>query len=542
MNRFTRITSYRVSIFLLVKCLAVPASAARDMSSKDVPAAVSSAVGAGAASSRLDVVPATVLSQMMSFLSLKDDLQASRANRSMHAISLLPQAERFKREPLIFTFYKGENKIEERIARFSRWWRPIERRLPPQPKVHGQGAKLQLMHVTPHTMKALPLTAASHIAELELVLDEEGKSLIGDADFNARVGAMRNLQRLTLGGFFPAVFDYLGALITQLQESTRAVLTKLRLVSLELTATKVESIAPALMLLPKLQELALFANPDLGAVGVLAVINALSSSARATITSLDLSNVGLIADNAPTLATALAQLPNLQKLILSDNRGLGVGVATAINALSSSARATITSLYLSNVGLTADNAPTFAKALAQLPNLQKLILSNNPDLGAAGVLAAINASPSAIRATTTVLELIDVGLTADNVALLVPAFASLPNLQELVLSSNPRLGAAGVITAVNALSPSAKVKIETLHLFNVGLATSNAATLAPVLAQLPNLKNLFVNDNPLYAAALRVLASSLPPSAVIFCGLGKISGTRAHPPSAEVPDLQLPPP
>jgi hypothetical protein len=149
---------------------------------------------------------------------------------------------------------------------------------------------------------------------------------------------------------------------------------------------------------------------------------------------------------------------------------------------------------------------------------------------------------SPAKATITKLELLNVGLTADNVALLVPAFASLPNLQELVLSSNPRLGAAGVITAVNALSPSAKVKIETLHLFNVGLATSNAATLAPVLAQLPNLKNLFVNDNPLYAAALRVLASSLPPSAVIFCGLGKISGTRAHPPSAEVPDLQLPPP
>jgi hypothetical protein len=336
---------------------------------------------------------------MLSFLSLKDYSETSKANRHMHAISLLPQSECFRGQRITFGFADNEkSKVEDKIAEFNRWWSPIARRLPLEVKVPGQGAALELLYVTPHIIKALPLKAIAHAAELELTLDKErDKSLTRDAGFNSRLGAMRNLQRLTVRGPSPDVIDYLYPVVMQLQEPTRAVLAILDLTNLELTALKVETIALALGLLPNLRKLPLSANPGLGADGVAAVINALSPSSKATITSLGLSHVGLTADNAATLAPALALLPNLQELVLSNNRDLGAaGVITLVNALSPLAKARLNILYLFNVGLTMDNAATLEPVLAQLPNLQKLSVSRNPlDAAALTVLASF-LGPSAV--------------------------------------------------------------------------------------------------------------------------------------------------
>ncbi len=232
------------------------------------------------------------------------------------------------------------------------------------------------------------------------------------------------------------------------------------------------------------------------------------------------------------IAPALAQLTGLETLRLEHDRSPTPCTGALVRALG--ALSALTDLELE----VASDAAAFAPALAALPRLRRLAVSDSD----ATALALLR-PPAPALAQLRTLELGTCGIRdGDAVAALAAALGRLPGLQHLVLDSDRwsangnRLsgrGAAALAPALRALADLRSLRLEScdvhaaaaaalapaigaltrltlLSLSSNGIGDPGAAALAPALAGLAELRVLRIDHCGVSDAGAEALAAALP--------------------------------
>lgn len=213
--------------------------------------------------------------------------------------------------------------------------------------------------------------------------------------------------------------------------------------------------------------------------------------------------LGLDAESAP-LASAFAGAPGmltLRELILRKNEIKGANVAILAQGFGPSLE--LLDLHF-NDSSAAGAAALAAAAAARLPALRELNLSSNL-LGDAGVQELVRVKWGAL----TGLDLHRNNITHVGAAALGEAGAArLPALRKLRLSDNDEIGDAGVESLMQRPWP----QLQQLHLTSSGIREEGAAALnaAAEAHRLPRLHSLLLGQNRLGADGVHALLQPAP--------------------------------
>ena len=266
-------------------------------------------------------------------------------------------------------------------------------------------------------------------------------------------------------------------------------------------AVVMQSLAPALRHLSRLQALALVNSFGNGAAAALAP----SLGLLTTLNSLVLGNLNINADGAAALALALQALTALTELSLLRNDFGAAGVAPALSRLSLLQVLDLTDCTPGEEGMQA-----LAPALSHLSRLKELKLTRSY-IGTRGA-AALALSLSHLT-SLTMLGLLDNRLFAEGAQALAPGLSHLSSLQVLQLADN-NVGysyGGGGVHAVTALAPSLALLTELTELWFMGngLGVAGSLSLAPALGRLSQLQSLELAANDIGADGAAALAPHL---------------------------------
>ncbi|XP_072131660.1 NACHT, LRR and PYD domains-containing protein 3-like [Mobula birostris] len=276
----------------------------------------------------------------------------------------------------------------------------------------------------------------------------------------------------------------------------------LRLNSNGLTASCAESLAEVFRGNGSLKELDLGHN-ELGDLG----IKRLSSALRefdCSVQELSVNDNGLTASCSEDLASALRATPSLTRLEVGNNNLGDSGVKTLSTALKDP-NCKMQKLCLSKNGLTADCAIDLTSIVDTNPTLTELDLDQNRlgDSGVEVLSVALRKSDCKVQE----LSLNDNSLTASAAEHLASALGTNPSLTALSVGDN-NLGDSGVKLLSEALKTT-ECNIQELWLNNNGLTPSCAEDLASALVTSYTLTGLYLNDNNLGDAGMKVLNEAL---------------------------------
>ncbi|KAG5192367.1 hypothetical protein JKP88DRAFT_293618 [Tribonema minus] len=205
-------------------------------------------------------------------------------------------------------------------------------------------------------------------------------------------------------------------------------------------------------------------------------------------------------------AGALAELLQLSSkthfLDLSDRVVKGEDVRALARVLTDRTH-NLTSLNLSNVKINADDAMILAKALEFNISLRHLSFEHNP-LGYVGVAALAEAVK--LNTSVTAFSLADTLLNASGAALIASALYTNATLTSLHMESN-RVGAEGARHLAHALAVNQSLRV--LDIEGNGIGDAGAFYLAPALAANTALTRLNLRHNGIGADGAAALGEAL---------------------------------
>jgi GTPase SAR1 family protein/t-SNARE complex subunit (syntaxin) len=207
-------------------------------------------------------------------------------------------------------------------------------------------------------------------------------------------------------------------------------------------------------------------NPNLGNLGLATILTGVCST---KISTLNLSDTGFDANSdTTTLHQLLRNIRVLEHLDLSRNPNLGCLVAATI--LSSVPEGTATSwistLKLSDTGLVNADATALHQQLRKFRALEYLDISRNSNIGCLGAATILMGAASP---KITTLKLSDTGLANANSAALHQELRKCIALEHLDLSRNRGLDSEAVAVILQSLSGASKLKV--IDLSDSGIET-----------------------------------------------------------------------
>ncbi|XP_019640439.1 PREDICTED: protein NLRC5-like [Branchiostoma belcheri] len=161
-------------------------------------------------------------------------------------------------------------------------------------------------------------------------------------------------------------------------------------------------------------------------------------------------------------------------------------------------------LYLSGTNLTPSSLQPLVQGFRHMSLLEELDLSNNPDLGDAG-MEVLQVGLSSVP-HLAVLRLRKVGMTAVGMSSLAPYMHHLVGLRELDISDN-KIGDTGLESLTTVLHTFTAMQV--LGLRETGISPTGMRTLVPALCKLTRLIKLDISGNAIGDPGLECLAAIL---------------------------------
>ncbi|XP_033646433.1 LOW QUALITY PROTEIN: uncharacterized protein LOC117305678 [Asterias rubens] len=187
------------------------------------------------------------------------------------------------------------------------------------------------------------------------------------------------------------------------------------------------------------------------------------------------------------IAPALCDLPNLVELNLMENDALGGSAASWAHHFKEMKK--LQNLDFSYSSLTGEDMTHIGPALCDLPNLVELNLMGNDALGGS---AASWAHHFKRMKNLQKLHLSCCSLTGEDMTHIAPALCDLSNLVELSLVQNKALGGSAASWAHHFKRMK---NLHKLYLSRCSLTGEDMTHIAPALCDLPNLVELFLDEN-----------------------------------------------
>ncbi|XP_038273506.2 leucine-rich repeat-containing protein 31 isoform X2 [Dermochelys coriacea] len=298
-----------------------------------------------------------------------------------------------------------------------------------------------------------------------------------------------------------------------------------------------QKLVPALPFLPELEELNLSWNDLVG--GALKPL-ALRLHHMSKLKILQLNNCRLTAEDVTTLGEALETIPHLEELDLSWNNNIGGKLSLLTKRFQTGCKIKI--LKLTDCSLTTKDGESLAEVLNVIHDLEVLDISFNRNIGCS--LKSIAQELKNVPVLKE-LNLHMCGLKQDDFQYLDRAFQYLPELNKLDLSCNKEIGGGFKDSATHLASFK---DLEVLDLHQCCVTEEDMVVLTQVIPLLSSLqelnlssnKNIGVSSNYLFSR-LRFLPK-LKSVVVSSCSLGEdsfasLAETALHLPELEILDL-----
>ncbi|XP_005886651.1 PREDICTED: leucine-rich repeat-containing protein 31 [Myotis brandtii] len=222
---------------------------------------------------------------------------------------------------------------------------------------------------------------------------------------------------------------------------------------------------------------------------------------KAVDTCLDLSNCGLTTADVREMVALLPFLPDLETLDISWNDFVGGTLHSVTEQMHLVSK--LKSLRLGSCRLTTDDVRALGAALKAIPDLEELTLSWNSKVG--GNLPLILQKFQAGSKIRT-LELVDCALTSEDGAFVDAAFRHLSELRTLDLSCNKELGGG----FEDSLAQVATLeRLEVLDLHQCSLTAGDVVSLTQVIPLLSSLHELDLSANKEMGSSSENLLSRL---------------------------------
>lgn len=207
----------------------------------------------------------------------------------------------------------------------------------------------------------------------------------------------------------------------------------------------------------------------------------------AVSTCLHLNNCRLTAAHVREVAALLPFLPNLEQLDISWNDFIGGSLHSITQQLTLVSKLKI--LRLGNCRLTTDDLQALGEALKMTPELEELNLSwNNKVGGNLPVILQMCQEGSKLQK----LELVDCALTSEDGLFVGQLLPMLPNLEVLDLSINRNIG--GILNSITqGLKSASNLKVLKLH--SCGLSQKSVQILDAAFSYLCDLRKLDLSCN-----------------------------------------------
>ncbi|XP_051482919.1 leucine-rich repeat-containing protein 31 isoform X4 [Apus apus] len=217
--------------------------------------------------------------------------------------------------------------------------------------------------------------------------------------------------------------------------------------------------------------------------------------------NLDLNNCALSAADVTELASLLPFLPELEEISLSWNSCVG-GTLKALTVHLHHVNQ-LKVLRLNSCRLTAEDVTSLDTALQHLPQLRKLDISCNKEIG--GGFKDSTAHLASLK-NLEVLDLHQCCVTEEDVANLSQVIPLLSSLQELNLSSNKNIGVSSepLLGRLRFLP-----KLKSVAISNCGLGEASLSSLAEAALHLPELEILDLSWNKCVGGNLKLLLGAL---------------------------------
>ncbi|KAM9315987.1 leucine-rich repeat-containing protein 31 [Gastrophryne carolinensis] len=272
----------------------------------------------------------------------------------------------------------------------------------------------------------------------------------------------------------------------------------LNLSNCDVTGDDITALGAALQHTPKLQVLDLSWNNDIG--GTFSKLSQHLADLR-ELKTLILTECGLTAEDANSLASVISKMSRMEVLDLSENKELGPKIKDITEGLKHCSCLTV--LKLRSVGLKRDSIQHLSSAFQYWPFIRKLDLSCNKAAGG-------GFKESAARLTCfKQLELLDIhqcGLSADDVTALTQVIPLLSSLQVLDVSSNKAIGLSPehLFSRLRFLP-----KLKSVNASKCTLRRESFAGLAEATRYLPDLQMLDLSWNKCIGGNLKLLTETL---------------------------------
>ncbi|XP_054840215.1 leucine-rich repeat-containing protein 31 isoform X2 [Eublepharis macularius] len=265
-----------------------------------------------------------------------------------------------------------------------------------------------------------------------------------------------------------------------------------------LNASDIKELTAIIPLLPDLEEIDLSWNDFIG--GALQTLT-LQFSHMQELKVLRLNNCRLTAKDITFLAQLLHRIQNLEELDLSINKNIGCSLKSIAQELKYVSGLKVLNLHM--CGLKQDGFPCLDDAFQHIPELKKLDVSCNKEMGGGFQNSAAHL---ANLINLEVLDLHQCRITEEDMAVLTQIIPLLSSLQELDLSSNKSVG----ISSDNLLSRFRFLpKLKSVLLSNCSLLQNSFASLAEAALHLPELKILDLSWNKCVGGNLKLILKAL---------------------------------
>uniref|UniRef100_A0A8C5TTY9 Leucine rich repeat containing 31 n=1 Tax=Malurus cyaneus samueli TaxID=2593467 RepID=A0A8C5TTY9_9PASS len=272
----------------------------------------------------------------------------------------------------------------------------------------------------------------------------------------------------------------------------------LRLNNCRLTAEDVISLGEAFEIVSQLEELDLSWNSNIG--GRLSLLTK-KLQKGCKLKCLKVTDCNLTAKDGESLAEILNVIPNLEVLDLSINKNLGCSMKVIAQDLKNVPG--LKELNLHMCGLKEDSLQSLDTALQHLPELRKLDISCNREIG--GGFKDSTAHLASLK-DLEVLDLHQCCVTEEDMTVLSQVIPLLSSLQELNLSSNKNVGVSSdpLLSRLRFLP-----RLRSVTISNCGLGEECLSALAEAALHLPELEILDLSWNKCVGGNLKLLLGAL---------------------------------
>ncbi|XP_039343294.1 leucine-rich repeat-containing protein 31 isoform X3 [Mauremys reevesii] len=294
--------------------------------------------------------------------------------------------------------------------------------------------------------------------------------------------------------------DFVGGVLKPLALRLHHV-SKLKILQLnncKLTAEDVTSLGEALETIPHLEELDLSWNNSIG--GKLSLLTKRFQTG-CKIKILKFTDCSLTAKDGESLAQVLNVIHDLEVLDISINRNIGCSLKSIAQELKNVP--VLKELNLHMCGLKQDGLQYLDRAFQYLPELNKLDLSCNKEIGGG---FKDSAAHLASFKDLEVLDLHQCCVTEEDMVVLTQVIPLLSSLQELNLSSNKNIGVSSnyLFSRLRFLP-----KLKSVIVSSCSLGEDSFASLAETALHLPELEILDLSWNKCVGGNLKLLLEAL---------------------------------